>query len=97
MGAVFANIELINAEEIVLARHHIIAEEEVKRMTIKIRVASGSDMLCINESIQEQMQFPVMEKRKAQLANGSIVECDVVSSVELQFKNRRSICNAGCC
>jgi hypothetical protein len=28
------------------------------------------------------------------LADGSIVECNVVSHVELKFKNRRTMCNA---
>ena len=51
-------------------------------------------MLAINENIQEQLQLPIVEKRKVELANGSIEEYDVVSQVELRFKNRRTICNA---
>lgn len=94
MGAIYADIELINNDDLALMRRHYIGEEEVRQMHVNIRVDTGADMLCINETIQAQMQFPVMEKRKAQLANGSILECEVVSSVELQFKNRRSICNA---
>lgn len=94
MGAIYADIELINNDDLALARRFYIGDDEVRKMPVNIRVDTGADMLCINESIQEQLQFPIMEKRKAQLANGSIVECDVVSSVELQFKNRRSICNA---
>ena len=35
-----------------------------------------------------------MEKRKARLANRSVLECDVVSMVELKFKNRSTIFNA---
>ncbi len=93
MGTIFAEIELINNEDITLARRHFIGEE-VKRMPVRIRVDAGSDMLCINERIQEQLQFPIVEKRKAQLANGHIVEYDVVSNVELRFKNRRSLCSA---
>ena len=57
-------------------------------------VDTGSIMLAINESIQEQLQFPVVEKRKGQLANGHIIECDVVSGVELRFKNRQTSCRA---
>jgi hypothetical protein len=57
-------------------------------------VDAGSYMLAINENIQEQLQLPVVEKRKAQMANGSIVECDVVAPVEIRFKNRRSSCSA---
>jgi hypothetical protein len=39
---------------------------------------TGSYMLCINESIQEQLQFPIMEKRKGETADGRIVEFDAV-------------------
>ncbi len=94
MGLVYADIELINAGDIEMARRHIIGEDEIKRMHINALVDTCSYMLCINETIQEQLQFPVVEKRKAQLANSSVLECDVVSMVELKFKNRRTICNA---
>ena len=94
MGLVYADIELINADDLSFARRHVIGEEEVKRMHINALVDTGSYMLAINESIQEQLQFPIVEKRKAQLANGHIVECDVVSSVELRFKNRQTTCRA---
>jgi clan AA aspartic protease len=94
MDLVYADIELINGEDITLAKRAIIGEEEIKRMHVNALVDTGSYMLCINESIQEQLQFPVVEKRKGQLANSSIVEYDVVSHVELRFKNRRTMCNA---
>ena len=63
-------------------------------MPINILVDTSSYMLAINESIQEQLQFPIVEKRKAQLADGRIMECDVVSSVELRLKNRQTTCRA---
>ena len=94
MGLIYADIELINGDDLALARRHMIGEEEVKRMPLSALVDTGSYMLVINESIQGQLQFPVVEKRKAQLANGNIVECDVVSSVELRFKNRQTTCRA---
>ena len=94
MGLVYAEVELINAGDLELARRHYIGEEEVKRMWVTGLVDTGSYMLCINESIQAQMQFPVVEKRLGQMANGDRIECEVVSQVELRFKNRRTICNA---
>ena len=94
MGLVYAAIKLINGEDLVLARRHIIGEEEVKEMTINVLVDSGAYMLAINENIQAQLQLPVIEKRKAQLANGSIEEYDVVGPVEVRFKNRQSTCRA---
>ena len=94
MGVVFAEIELINDNDLAFARKGYIEDEEVKRVTISIRVDTGADMLCISQNIQEILQLPVKETRKAILANGAVVDCDVVSSVELKFKNRRTCCSA---
>ncbi len=94
MGLVYAEIELINGDDLALVRRNIIGEDEVKRMRVNALVDTGSYMLCINENIQEQLQLHVVEKRKAQMADGSIVECDVVAPVEIKFKNRRSSVSA---
>jgi clan AA aspartic protease len=94
MGLIYAEIELINGEDLVLARKNIIEKEEIKKMWVNVLVDTGSYMLAINENIQEQLQLPVVEKKKAQLANGHIIECDVVAPIEIRFKNRRSNCSA---
>jgi clan AA aspartic protease len=94
MPVIYAAIELINGEDLVLAKRNYIGEEEVKRMKVNMLVDTGSVYMCINESIQEQLQLPVIENRKGQLANGSIVEYDVVSPVEVKFKNRRCTTSA---
>jgi clan AA aspartic protease len=94
MDLIYAEIELINGEDISFARKHIIGEDQIKRMSVKALVDTGAYMLCINEEIQAQLKFPVAERRTGQLANGQIMEYDVVSHVELKFKNRRTMCNA---
>ena len=94
MGIIYADIELINGDDLALARRQIIGDEEVKRIHVSALVDTGSIMLCINENIQEVLQFAVVDKRKAQLANNVIVECDVVAPVELRFKNRSTTCRA---
>lgn len=94
MELVYADIELINGDDISLVRRHIMDKDEVKRMTINFLVDSGAYNLCINEVIQEQLQFPIVEKRKAQLANGSIEEYDVAGNVEVRFGNRATTCRA---
>jgi clan AA aspartic protease len=94
MGLVYADITLINGEDLILAKRHIIGEEEVKQMNINILVDTGAYNLCINEEIQAQLQFPVVEKRKAETADGRIVECDVVDNVQVRFRNRATTCRA---
>lgn len=94
MGLVYADIELINGDDLAMVRRKLMDEDEVKRMHVSALVDTGSIMLCINENIQEQLQLPVVETRKAQMANGAIVEYEVVAPVELRFKNRRTSCQA---
>jgi clan AA aspartic protease len=94
MPVMYSAIELINGEDLVLAKRNYIGEEEVKRMKVNMLVDTGSVYMCINESIQEQLQLPVIENRKGQLANGSIVEYDMVSPVEVKFENRRCTTSA---
>ena len=57
-----------------MARRHVIGEEEIKHMTVNMLVDSEAYNMCINESIQEQLDLPFVEKRKGVLANGSIEE-----------------------
>lgn len=92
--AFYAEIKLINGEDLVLARRNFIGEDEIKSMRVNMLVDTGSVYMCINENIQEQLQLPVLEQRKGQLVNGHIVEYDVVGPLEVKFKNRRCTVNA---
>ncbi len=94
MGLIYAEIEIINGGDLELVRRGYIDQDAVKRMWVTALVDTGSYMLAINQNIQEQLQLPVVEKRKAQMADGQIVECDVVAPVEIKFKNRRCSCSA---
>jgi hypothetical protein len=82
-GLIYAEIELINGDDLALAGKHIIGAEEVRRMTIYVLVNTGSHMLAINKVIQEQLRSPVVKKKKAQQADGHVLDCDVVSRVEI--------------
>ena len=89
MGHVYAEIILINGEDLILAKRNIIGEDEIKQMKVNMLVDSGAYNLCINETIHAQLNLPVIEKRKAQLANGHVEEYDVVGPIEVRFENRR--------
>ncbi len=91
MGLVYAEITLISGEDLILAKRNIIGEEEVKQITVSMLVDTGSVYMCINETIKEQLQLSVIEKRKGQMAKGEVVEYYLVGPIEVRFKNRR--CN----
>ncbi len=94
MGLVYAEIELINAIDLGNARQYKITEDEIRRTRVNMLVDSGSVYMCINESVQEQLQLAVVEKRKGRLADGRVVEYNVVGPIEIRFKNRRCVVDA---
>jgi len=94
MGLIYAEIELINAIDLGNARFNRIGEEEIRRTRVNMLVDSGSVYMCINENVQQQLQLSVIEKRTGQLADGRIVEYDVVGPIEVRFKNRRCVVDA---
>ena len=57
---VYADIELINGREIILASSYIIGEHEIKRINLNIWVDTGSYMLAINENIQEHLHITLL-------------------------------------
>jgi clan AA aspartic protease len=91
---VYADIELINADDLALVRRNLLDKDDVKRMHVQMLADSGAYMMAINETIQEQLQLPFKEKRKAQMADGSVDKYDVVGPIEIKFKNRSAVCNA---
>jgi len=94
MGLVKAEIELINASDISFVDAGIKKESEIRRIKVTALVDSGAVMLAINETIQAQLGLKSRDRRPSQLADGTIVEYDVVGPIEVRFKNRYSTTNA---
>jgi clan AA aspartic protease len=94
MGMVYAEIKLINSGDLEMAKRNLIGQEEVREMTINMVVDSGAYMMAINETIQEQLGLLFIEKRKSIMADGSVVEHDVVGPIVVKFANRTAVCNA---
>ena len=92
MGLVYADVELINATDLVNAGHNIIGEEEIKRMHLTIPVDSGAYMMAINETIQAQLDLPFVEKRIVQMASGEVIAYEVPGPLMVKFANRTATC-----
>lgn len=94
MGLIHASIELINGDDLAMVRRHIMGEDEIRYMHVNALVDSGAINLCINESIQEILQFPIVEKKTFQMATGELRELQVVENVVVKFQNRCTNCTA---
>ena len=88
MGLVYAEIDLISNDDLVLHRRGYLAEEKIKQVTVNALVDSGAYMLCINENIKAQLDLPVIEKQFSRLADETLLELEIVGPVEIHFENR---------
>ena len=94
MGLIYVEIDLINLIDKENARRGILDPDEVKKIGVSALVDTGALNMTINENIQEYLQLPVIGKRHSQLANGKVLEHDVVGGLEVRYKNHTSHCTA---
>ena len=94
MGLVRANIQLINCDDQAAKRLGLIEADEIRQITVNVLVDIGAEMLCINQYMQDQLQLPLIETDTVQLADGSLLRCDVVGPVQIRFLNRQTITEA---
>jgi clan AA aspartic protease len=94
MGIVYADIKLINYSDLDMAKRNIIGQQEIREITVRMMVDSGSNEMAINEDIQSYLQLPLVEKRRFILADGRIGEFDIVGPVRVKFEDRTADCDA---
>ncbi|MCP9495846.1 MAG: clan AA aspartic protease [Pyrinomonadaceae bacterium MAG19_C2-C3] len=94
MGLIYAEVEIINGGDLELVRRGVTTDENTRRMTVTMLVDSGALMMAINETIQKQLGLSQVETKSAQLADGTLIELAIVSSVEIRFANRRASVDA---
>jgi len=94
MGLVYAEVEIINGEDLALVRRGFTNEEQLRRMTITMMVDSGALILAINETIRTQLGLSQIDSRSAELADGTFIELVVVGPIEVRFANRRASVDA---
>ncbi len=94
MGLVYAEIDLISIDDIVLSRRGFLDKDKIKQVTINALVDSGAYMLTINENVRAQLDLPFIEKQFGRLADETLLELDVVGPVEVRFENRRTTVDA---
>jgi clan AA aspartic protease len=94
MGQIHASIELINEVDVENARRGQMDIDEIRKITVSALVDTGALLMAINENIQEYLQLPVVDARRVQLANGQVLNCDVVAPLLVRFKEHTAHCSA---
>lgn len=94
MGLVHAELELVNAGDIEVARRGFIKPEEVRRMTVNALVDSGAYMMTIPEHVRLQLDLETVEQGEAEYASGKIESVPIVGPIAIKFANRRTVADA---
>ena len=94
MGLVYAEIELISTEDLVLHRRGFLPEDKIKRMRIRALVDSGVYMLVITDHIRQHLDLPLIQEQVFRLADDREIKGEVVGPVEVLFENRSTTVRA---
>ena len=94
MGLVYAEIELVNGDDLSLHRRGFLSEAEIRTVRTRALVDSGAYDLVINEEVKEQLGLTVIDRRTGRLADERDLELDMVGPVEVRFETRSTIVKA---
>lgn len=94
MGLVYAEVELINSDDLALARRNMIPDSDVRRLNATVNVDSGAIMLTINDQVRAQLGLSKLGEQVAELADGSHIRVDIVGPVDVRFENRATTVRA---
>ena len=94
MGLVHAEITLKNAGDITNVRRGYIKEPEIRQATVTALVDTGAAMLIINEAVRQQLGLVVEDTYVAELADGAAQTYGLTDSVQIHWKDRKTICQA---
>lgn len=94
MGLIYADLELVSADDQALVRNGYMKLENIKTERVKALVDTGVYMMCINEHIQTQLDLAFIRNTEAELADGKILSVPVVGPLIINFANRTTSCNA---
>ena len=94
MGIVYADLTLRNTEDITLAKRGYIKAEDIRVITVKAIVDTGSYSLMLNEEISQKLGLEKTGEQKIRIANGERLACPVTGPVEINWKDRQSVMRA---
>jgi len=94
MGSVYAEITVTNTSDIVGAKKGLIAEKDIRSVTMKALVDTGASTLVINEKLCGQLGLGIEKTKPISLAGGVKGTCKVTEPVKIQWKNRDVSINA---
>ncbi len=94
MGITYAEIELVRVADQILVQEGYLTADQIRRVQVTALVDSGSSMLVVPRSLAKLLNLRGLDTVQTELADGSILQADVVGPVEVRFQNRKTVVGA---
>ena len=94
MGAFTAEIQLTNEADLILEEAGYPRPGGIRRRTVHALVDTGATVLVIPERLRDALGLKVVDRKFVGVADGSVIECDIVGPVEVRFGGRMMIGSA---
>ena len=94
MSTIRAEITIKNAYDVMASERGYITDEQVRTLTVDALADTGAWTLVINEDMRQKLGLELTGPEPGVLADGSTVVCQMTEGVEVQWKNRRTVCPA---
>ncbi len=88
MGYVYAEIYLTSEDDLALARHGKLPDDEVKTVKVRALVDSGAWDLAISEEIRKQLDLPLVGTDWVKLADETLLEVDLAGPIQVRFEGQ---------
>jgi predicted aspartyl protease len=94
MGITYAEIELIRGADLILVEEGYLPADQIRRLSVTALVDTGASMLVISRTLSKLLALRKVSEVDTELANGTLMQADVVGPVEVRFQNRKTVVNA---
>lgn len=91
MGAVYAEVELINAGDAIRVQDGTRDEAAVRRVVVTVLADSGATVMVIPESLRQQLGLIAFGTKFVAMADGAIRECEIVGPIEVRYAGRNMV------
>ena len=92
MGNVYALITLKNIGDLAMVSRGLINDSDIRAVELSALVDTGAITLIISDAVCEELGLGIQETTTVTLANDDSVICKIADPVEIQWKQRRSVC-----
>jgi clan AA aspartic protease len=94
MGIVYEEITLKNVRDLGSVKNGHMDAKDARETTVNALVDTGAGTLVINDTLRKELGLDIEGLKRSTFGNDERIICKVTEPVEIQWKERSSVCRA---